>query len=214
MRKTITLSVDGQSRTITTYALTVGGLLRLEDVPLAEQDSLDPPVNNWLKNHQTVNLVRAIPIQIWADDRLVSFTSHQRIPKLLLTEANLALGPGDRILTQGRNWEIDQPFPEKRAAISMQILRAVNFSLVDEEQTYTLTSSAITLGQALEEAARGKSNVSFFYPQNANHVLKHEPRPRETLTPDVAMPNYNGPDAVLDSETLSTVLDWLGRHAK
>jgi len=152
LRKTITLSVDGQSRTVTAYALTVGGLLRVENVPLGEQDFLDPAVDNWLKNHQTVTLVRAIPIQIWADDHLVSFTSHQRLPKLLLTEANLALGPGDRILTQGRNWEIDQPFPEKSAVISIQILRAVNFNLVDEEQTYTLTSSAITLGQALEDA--------------------------------------------------------------
>ncbi len=69
-------------------------------------------------------------------------------------------------------------------------------------------------GEALEEAARGKNNVSFYYPENANHVLKHETRPRETLTPDVAMPNYNSPDAVLDPETLNTVLDWLERHAK
>ena len=152
LRKTITISVEGQSRLVRTYALTVGGLLRLEDIPLGEQDSLEPPLNNWLKNHQTVKLVRAVPVQIWADNQLVSFTSPQRLPELLLAEASIALGPGDRLLSQGREWVFDQPFPEDSAGIAMQILRAVNFTLVDEEQTLNLTSSAATLGQALEEA--------------------------------------------------------------
>ena len=92
LRKTITLSVDGQTRTLTTYALTVGGLLRIRKYPLGEQDFLDPPLIRWLKNHQTVTLVRAIPVQIWADNQLVSFTSPDRLPEQLLTQAGLATG--------------------------------------------------------------------------------------------------------------------------
>ncbi len=68
-------------------------------------------------------------------------------------------------------------------------------------------------GGALEEAARGKSNVTFLYPENANHVLKHESRGREALTPQSAMANYNGSEAVLDEEAVRTVMEWLGRQS-
>jgi uncharacterized protein len=64
-------------------------------------------------------------------------------------------------------------------------------------------------GGALEQAAGGKSNITFYYPENANHVLKYEPHPRAEITAANAIPNYNGPDAVLDTETQRTIVDWL-----
>ena len=67
-------------------------------------------------------------------------------------------------------------------------------------------------GEVLEEAARGKDNITFYYPENANHVLKYEPKPREELTIANAMPNYNGPESVLDPETQKTIVEWLEKH--
>jgi len=69
-------------------------------------------------------------------------------------------------------------------------------------------------GQALEQASQGKDNVSFYYPENANHVLKHEPRPREELTAATAMSAYNTPESSLDPEALRIILEWLGQHTK
>ncbi len=68
-------------------------------------------------------------------------------------------------------------------------------------------------GGALEEASQGRSNVTFYYPENANHVLKHEPRPREELTTATAIAAYNMPEAQLDAETMPTILEWLRRHS-
>ena len=68
-------------------------------------------------------------------------------------------------------------------------------------------------GGVLEDASQGNHNVSFYYPENANHVLKHEPRPREELTAATAMTAYNTPDTVLDAETLKTILEWLGQQS-
>jgi len=68
-------------------------------------------------------------------------------------------------------------------------------------------------GAVLEEASQGKSNVTFYYPENASHVLKHEPRPREELTAATAITAYNLPEAQLDAETMQTILEWLGRHS-
>jgi hypothetical protein len=52
------------------------------------------------------------------------------------------------------------------------------------------------------------NNVTFAYPENANHVLKNEPKPRAELTAADGM-NYNAADTVLDPEGLKAVKDWL-----
>jgi uncharacterized protein len=67
-------------------------------------------------------------------------------------------------------------------------------------------------GAPLEEASKGKNNISFAYPENANHVLKNEPRPRSGLTGADAL-SYNAADRVLDPEALKTIKDWLARQA-
>jgi len=152
LRKTITLIVDGQTRTLTTYALTVGGLLQVENIPLGEEDFLDPSLSSWLKNRQTVTLVRAIPVQIWADGQLISFTSAERLPAQLLSQAGVVVGPGDQLFSQGQPYPLELPFAENTAFISLQINRLVPFSLEDAGQTYTFSSSAATLGEALAEA--------------------------------------------------------------
>jgi uncharacterized protein len=67
-------------------------------------------------------------------------------------------------------------------------------------------------GEPLRRAATGRENVTFLFPENANHVLKHEQRPRSELAlPDVAA-HYNTPDARLDPEALTSILDWLAAH--
>jgi pimeloyl-ACP methyl ester carboxylesterase len=68
-------------------------------------------------------------------------------------------------------------------------------------------------GGALEAAAQGKSRISFFYPENANHVLKHQRTPQSELSPAIAMSNYNAPEANLDAETLETIQNWLQKHS-
>ncbi|MEC3958367.1 alpha/beta fold hydrolase [Nocardia sp. CDC153] len=64
-------------------------------------------------------------------------------------------------------------------------------------------------GQALERAAGAHENVSFLFPENANHVLKYEPRPRVELEQAGGVTNYNSADTHLDSETVSALVAWL-----
>jgi alpha-beta hydrolase superfamily lysophospholipase len=67
-------------------------------------------------------------------------------------------------------------------------------------------------GDPLQRAAAGRRDVTFAFPDDANHVLKHEPKPRaELLTADV-LANYNGPDAQLDPEAIGIVVEWLQSH--
>lgn len=67
-------------------------------------------------------------------------------------------------------------------------------------------------GEPLQQAAAGKEHVTFFFPENVNHVLKQELRPRSELGLAGVMPDYNGPDTRLDPESLTSILEWLAAH--
>ena len=63
-------------------------------------------------------------------------------------------------------------------------------------------------GERLEEAVAGRENVTFVYPEDANHVFKYEEKPAEELTAADAV-NYNSADSVLDDVSVATILAWL-----
>lgn len=63
-------------------------------------------------------------------------------------------------------------------------------------------------GAILEKAAAGRPDRVFVYPENANHALKYEPKPRAELTSAV-IAGYNAEGKVLDPETVKAILDWL-----
>jgi len=67
--------------------------------------------------------------------------------------------------------------------------------------------------EPLQRAVAGRPDVNFLFPENANHVLKHEPRPREELAQGEAMQRYNAADAALDPETVAAIVAWLTARA-
>jgi len=68
-------------------------------------------------------------------------------------------------------------------------------------------------GAPLQRAAAGRADVTFLFPENANHVLKQEPRPRSALAPAEIAGSYNAPDARLDPQAQASILEWLAAHA-
>jgi len=62
-------------------------------------------------------------------------------------------------------------------------------------------------GGRLEDAAKGKTNITFVYPENANHVLKYEEKPRSQLGLNDAL-NYNADGRILDQDALKAIVDW------
>ncbi len=67
-------------------------------------------------------------------------------------------------------------------------------------------------GEPLKLAAAGHEEVTFLFPENANHVLKQELRPRPELVA-AGVTGYNGPDTRLDPQALASILEWLAAHA-
>jgi hypothetical protein len=67
-------------------------------------------------------------------------------------------------------------------------------------------------GKPLQRSAAERKDVTFVFPDNANHVLKHEPRPRSELVQAEVVSGYNAPDAHLDPEVGGAILAWLAAH--
>ena len=69
-------------------------------------------------------------------------------------------------------------------------------------------------GGALEQAASGTGTVEFAYPEEADHVLKHEDRPRDALAAAEVGAHYNSEGRVLDPGALTVITSWLRDHAR
>jgi pimeloyl-ACP methyl ester carboxylesterase len=64
-------------------------------------------------------------------------------------------------------------------------------------------------GAIFEALAKDRDNITFVSPEDANHVLKYEPRPRAELTPAQAASSYSAEGTVLDPTTVETITAWL-----
>jgi hypothetical protein len=69
-------------------------------------------------------------------------------------------------------------------------------------------------GELLEKAVTQNPDASFAYPENANHILKHEEKPREALTAQYVSLHYNASDAILDEETTGVIINWLKKQTQ
>jgi len=69
-------------------------------------------------------------------------------------------------------------------------------------------------GGALENAAAPGGNVTFAYPSDADHVLKHEEKPRDALVAADVGARYNSEGRRLDPEAFGVIVDWLNRRAR
>jgi uncharacterized protein len=69
-----------------------------------------------------------------------------------------------------------------------------------------------TDGPLFEAVSNEQNNVTIVYAENANHVLKFEPRPRSQLNPAEVTATYNAEDTALDSEPVQAITSWLRAH--
>ncbi len=68
-------------------------------------------------------------------------------------------------------------------------------------------------GQLLQAAATDRENITFVFPENANHVLKYEAKPRDQLIPAEVQSTYNSEACRLDPEAGEAIRNWLEAHS-
>ncbi len=143
LRKTVTLRVDGSSRTLTTYAIRVSDLLAHQRIAVSPSDLLSPALGAWLKNGATVSLMRAVPVQLFADGRLTSLFSAERLPAKLLSQAGIKANPTDQLLSDGQAEQTERKPLIARVAASSVVLSTVGVGAdVDRGLMQKLAESA------------------------------------------------------------------------
>ena len=90
-------------------------------------------------------------ITIIDNDKIVTLRTDERIPSALLKQAGIALSPNDRVLLNGLPIGINQAIAN--TPITLQIRRAITFTLVTPNEEKKFHSTAFTLGEALQEAS-------------------------------------------------------------
>ena len=66
-----------------------------------------------------------------------------------------------------------------------------------------------TNGPLFETVADEHPNITLSYFENANHVLKFEPKPREQLNPAEVSVSYSADETQLDPEPVNAITAWL-----
>ena len=91
------------------------------------------------------------PITILDGEQTYQVTSSDRALQSLLEKAGLTLNPGDRILVNGTEMPPGQTAPTTDS-LTIEIRRAVTITLNTPDGQQTISTSALTVGQALSEA--------------------------------------------------------------
>jgi alpha-beta hydrolase superfamily lysophospholipase len=167
---------------------------------------------NEITNYQVISQLHALP------DGADLILRYQQLIKRF--EDDLPVSPDPKLpeavnnLVMALNTPVNQPFSREfwsfRAAdyigkIDVPVLIVIGKK--DLQTDWKLD------GQVLEKAAKEKKKITFYYPKNANHVLKFEPRPRTELDINTAFQTYNTRDSKLDSPTLQMIVDWLNKNS-
>ena len=63
-------------------------------------------------------------------------------------------------------------------------------------------------GALLQAATADLAHISYVFPEDADHVLKYQPKPREELG-QADVRDYNATGRVLDPEAVRVIIDWL-----
>jgi uncharacterized protein YabE (DUF348 family) len=150
-QKNVTLEVDGNQQSLTTRLLTVGSLLQAEGVAYSSVDSILPSAGSLLANGMNIVVQHAATIRILDGEKEISVTSAETSPQAWLQAGGISLGSSDRVFVDGEERDPSQPVPYA-AEHRVEIHRPVTVTLIQDGQPRTFTSTALTVGEALNEA--------------------------------------------------------------
>ncbi|MDW7991914.1 MAG: ubiquitin-like domain-containing protein [Anaerolineae bacterium] len=148
----VTLVVDGTERRVWTHQDTVGGLLADRGFALGEKDWVSHALNHPLRPGMTIEVRRARPVLVRADGHSTLVWTHNPQVQAALGEAGVSLRPGDEVHTTSCDQAIDIPACQNSDApvLIVEVRRAVPVTLHEDGRTLRFTTTASTVGQALE----------------------------------------------------------------
>jgi uncharacterized protein len=120
------------------------------------------------------------------------------------------LPEGMRNLIMALTTPINQPFSRELWMLDpLTLLAKVTAPVLVVIGKKDLQSDWQAEGKPFEEIAGERDNITLAFPENANHVLKYEPRPRSDLSPMEVGNRYNADGEHLDPDTVDLITSWM-----
>ncbi len=151
-QKTATLVDGDRTLTLHTQAATVRGAVESAGIALYPEDLLQPSGDTPLESWVVITLTRALPVQILEGGETVFLRTHQKKIAAILAEAGHTLGPADAVYADGVRVAIDALDVTTVVPHSLRVQRAVPITVVDGGQPQSIVTTALTVGQALNDA--------------------------------------------------------------
>lgn len=145
-RKTVTLTVDGQTRQVVTHRQTVRTFLGAQRVTLGQADEVLPKLDAKLTQRATVVVHRAVPVTITVDGQTTSVLSAKETVQEALAAAGVKIGELD---------EVDPGLTEPVMSDQAIVIHRVAEQDKIEQQTIPYT----TLRRQDSELERGQTRV-------------------------------------------------------
>lgn len=166
-KQVITVRAAGVSVDVETRGQRVRDVLTDLGIRLRPEDRIHPSADAPLRPGVVITIDRARPVILEVSGRRVIHYTHAASVSDLLAEAGIVVRPGDEIWLEGARvapdaalpaavWRAPSPdaMPWERTAepITLQIRRAVPLLVTDGGVTYTVRTTAATVGEALHRA--------------------------------------------------------------
>jgi 3D (Asp-Asp-Asp) domain-containing protein len=145
-RKNVTLQIGSQKEALTTYAFTVGQLLSGAGVTMGPMDRVKPGTGTPLKNGTSIEVYRAVPVNVTADGTIRRIFTTRTTVAGVLREADITLTGQDQV----------QPGPAYPVTAGMRI-RVLR--IVTRRETRDITVPFTTLALSDPAQAGGTTRI-------------------------------------------------------
>lgn len=144
----VNIYADGEQRTVTTRARSIGELLDRLDITLLPEDIAEPhkdaPI---LEDNTQVNIYRARPVEVVDRGRILTLFTAQRAPRLVAHEAGLELYPEDIVSFR----RVEGNVLESSVKEQLAIVRSVEVQLNLYGVVKKIRTTAPTVAEVLKE---------------------------------------------------------------
>lgn len=151
-QKTVTVADDGRVFKFNTQASTVGAALQSAGIAVYPEDIVQPPADASLDSGADISIIRAALVQISAGGVTYFVRTHQKKIAAILAEAGRTLSPDDAVYADGQRLAAADLGSPRPVPHSIMIQPATPITIADGGSTKAITTTALTVGQALNEA--------------------------------------------------------------
>ncbi|MDI3480456.1 MAG: hypothetical protein PWQ97_111 [Tepidanaerobacteraceae bacterium] len=157
LEKAVTVQVDGKELTISTFAQTVGEVLKEADIKLIPEDEVMPGIHERLKDGLKIVIKRAFDVKILADGKEFTIKTQPDKVANILTKANISLREKDKVVPQLDTY-ISAPTEVIVTRVNQKVLEEIKTIAYE---TITRKDPNIPMGQkkVLQEGENGQEKI-------------------------------------------------------